>query len=121
MLTIRNAIMIGQLADLLHILDANGPPALENKYIFNGDFVDRGDWGIEVMCVLMALQIARPGEIISYVFNFLSLYHVFIVPTSARLCIFESRQSRGFCDMFRVWISDGVLREIRPTNLWHVC
>jgi hypothetical protein len=31
------------------------------KYIFNGDFVDRGNYGVEVMCVLLALHIALPG------------------------------------------------------------
>ncbi|CAF5024406.1 unnamed protein product, partial [Rotaria sp. Silwood1] len=27
----------GQLADLLHIFNANGLPAIDNQYIFNGD------------------------------------------------------------------------------------
>jgi hypothetical protein len=31
------------------------------KYIFNGDFVDRGNYGVEVMCILLALHIALPG------------------------------------------------------------
>lgn len=53
---------IGQLADLLHILDAGGLPSSNNKYIFNGDFVDRGNYGVEVMCILLALFIARPGD-----------------------------------------------------------
>jgi hypothetical protein len=37
-----------------------GLPSSTNKYIFNGDFVDRGSHGAEVMCVLLALLIARP-------------------------------------------------------------
>lgn len=40
----------GQLYDLLHILEDSGHPSISNKYVFNGDFVDRGPCGVEVMC-----------------------------------------------------------------------
>lgn len=51
----------GQLADLLHIVDAAGMPGNNHtKYIFNGDFVDRGEWGVEVMLILLSLLVARP-------------------------------------------------------------
>jgi hypothetical protein len=36
-------------------------PSRTNKFIFNGDFVDRGSYGVEVMCALLALHIALPG------------------------------------------------------------
>ena len=48
----------GQLADLLHILDESGLPSSTNRYIFNGDFVDRGDSGVEITCILMSLFLA---------------------------------------------------------------
>ena len=35
----------GQLTDLMYILDHSSLPSKHNKYIFNGDFVDRGPWG----------------------------------------------------------------------------
>lgn len=38
----------GQLADLVHLMNHNGLPSETNKYIFNGDFVDRGVQGVEV-------------------------------------------------------------------------
>ena len=53
----------GQLADLLHILSESGLPSTSNKYIFNGDFVDRGPFGVEVMCVLLAMYVALPESI----------------------------------------------------------
>jgi hypothetical protein len=53
----------GQLADLLYILDQSGLPSKNNHYIFNGDFVDRGPYGVEVMCILMALYLSNPGQV----------------------------------------------------------
>ena len=52
----------GQLSDLLHIIDSSGMPSSSNRYLFNGDFVDRGAYGVEVMCVLLALHASMPGE-----------------------------------------------------------
>lgn len=53
----------GQLSDLMYILDHSGLPSKSNKYIFNGDFVDRGPNGVEVMCVMMALYLGNPGQV----------------------------------------------------------
>eukprot|EP00605_Chrysophyceae_sp_TOSAG23-4_P000439 GSChrysophyteH1.ASY1.ANO1.497.1 assembled CDS len=53
----------GQLADLLYIISQSGLPNAKNKYIFNGDFVDRGPFGVEVMCILMALYLSNPGQV----------------------------------------------------------
>ena len=53
----------GQLADLLYIIDSSGLPSPTNRYIFNGDFVDRGAYGVEVMCVLLALYLSNPGQV----------------------------------------------------------
>uniref|UniRef100_A0A7R9YEZ5 Serine/threonine-protein phosphatase n=1 Tax=Pinguiococcus pyrenoidosus TaxID=172671 RepID=A0A7R9YEZ5_9STRA len=52
----------GQILDLLHILDQGGLPSPTNRYIFNGDFVDRGDMGLEICCILMAFQCALGAE-----------------------------------------------------------
>ena len=53
----------GQLPDLLYIIESSGLPSATNKYIFNGDFVDRGVWGVEVMCILMALYLSCPNQV----------------------------------------------------------
>ena len=55
----------GQLPDLLHILDEAGLPSAKNKYIFNGDFVDRGPKGLEVMCILLALFVSSPDQVVA--------------------------------------------------------
>ncbi|CAF3173213.1 unnamed protein product [Rotaria sp. Silwood2] len=53
----------GQLADLLHIFNANGLPAIDNPYIFNGDFVDRGRNSVEVILLLMIALILYPSSV----------------------------------------------------------
>ncbi|EWM22940.1 serine threonine protein, partial [Nannochloropsis gaditana] len=50
----------GQFFDLLYVLDVNGPPSSRTRYLFNGDFVDRGLQSVEVMLTLLALQVAAP-------------------------------------------------------------
>ena len=54
----------GQLPDLLHILEESKLPSRNNKYIFNGDFVDRGPQGIEVVCIMLALFAAWPASVV---------------------------------------------------------
>lgn len=50
----------GQLQDLLHILNECGLPDDSTYYVFNGDFVDRGPQGVEVLLVLFSLMLACP-------------------------------------------------------------
>lgn len=52
----------GQFYDLLHIFDINGTPSEMNPYLFNGDFVDRGSWSVEVMLTLLAYKVALPNS-----------------------------------------------------------
>ncbi|TYZ65203.1 hypothetical protein PybrP1_006919 [[Pythium] brassicae (nom. inval.)] len=50
----------GQLEDLLTILDKNGAPSAKTWYLFNGDFVDRGSHGVEVMLLLLTFKLLYP-------------------------------------------------------------
>eukprot|EP01084_Bolivina_argentea_P239361 402330_1 len=52
----------GQLRDLLHLLSCNFP-STKNKYVFNGDFVDRGPDGVEILIILFMLMLALPGSV----------------------------------------------------------
>lgn len=48
----------GQYYDLLNIFKLNGAPAEHNKYLFNGDFVDRGSFSVECIVTLIAWKCA---------------------------------------------------------------
>ncbi len=50
----------GQLPDLIHIIEEAGMPSPTNKYVFNGDFVDRGPHGVEVSVILFAFHAVLP-------------------------------------------------------------
>jgi len=53
----------GQFFDLLTIFRLNGFPSETNYFLFNGDFVDRGPNGVEVLMILYALKIIYPRYI----------------------------------------------------------
>ncbi|GBG69021.1 hypothetical protein CBR_g3721 [Chara braunii] len=51
----------GQYYDLLNIFEMNGLPSDENPYLFNGDFVDRGSFSVEVIFTLFAFKCLYPN------------------------------------------------------------
>ncbi|KAM7262397.1 hypothetical protein ACFE04_000080 [Oxalis oulophora] len=53
----------GQFYDLLNIFELNGLPSEENPYLFNGDFVDRGSFSLEVILTLFAFKCMSPSAI----------------------------------------------------------
>jgi diadenosine tetraphosphatase ApaH/serine/threonine PP2A family protein phosphatase len=53
----------GSLSDINRIFQLSGWPGENNTYIFNGDFVDRGDRGVEVLGVLFALKVVHPCHV----------------------------------------------------------
>ncbi|CAH0479066.1 unnamed protein product [Peronospora belbahrii] len=53
----------GQLQDLFTIFSMNGVPTCTNKYLFNGDFVDRGIYGTEVVVTILLFRLLYPTSV----------------------------------------------------------
>lgn len=53
----------GQFEDLVRIFEQNGFPSGANKFIFNGDLVDRGPNSIECVLTLFLMKICAPHNI----------------------------------------------------------
>uniref|UniRef100_A0A8C6NSN5 Serine/threonine-protein phosphatase n=1 Tax=Nothobranchius furzeri TaxID=105023 RepID=A0A8C6NSN5_NOTFU len=52
----------GQFYDLLNIFELNGLPSETNPYLFNGDFVDRGSFSVEVILTLFGFKLLYPDN-----------------------------------------------------------
>ena len=53
----------GQFYDLVHMLNKAGDPKKMN-YLFLGDYVDRGIFGIECLMLLLAIKVNHPKKFI---------------------------------------------------------
>uniref|UniRef100_A0A8C9I0A6 Serine/threonine-protein phosphatase T n=1 Tax=Piliocolobus tephrosceles TaxID=591936 RepID=A0A8C9I0A6_9PRIM len=53
----------GQFYDLLNIMKINNYPSENNSYLFNGDFVDRGSFSVEVIIFLYLAKLTFPNNV----------------------------------------------------------
>lgn len=53
----------GQILDLFRILTVFGMPSSRRKYVFLGDFVDRGEFSVEVIIIVFALKVIWPDSV----------------------------------------------------------
>lgn len=53
----------GQLHDVLFLLRDAGFPSEECTFVFNGDYVDRGAWGLETFLLLLAWKVFLPNRV----------------------------------------------------------
>ncbi|CAL8997675.1 unnamed protein product [Prunus brigantina] len=53
----------GQLHDLLFLLHDAGFPSENRFFVFNGDYVDRGAWGLESFLILLAWKVFMPKRV----------------------------------------------------------
>ncbi|KAG0473872.1 hypothetical protein HPP92_015729 [Vanilla planifolia] len=53
----------GQLHDVLFLLRDSGYPSEDRIFVFNGDYVDRGAWGLETFLLLLAWKVFLPHRV----------------------------------------------------------
>jgi hypothetical protein len=53
----------GQFPDLVAIFHRLGFPSAKNPYLFNGDLVDRGSMGVEILIAVLVWQLTDPGSV----------------------------------------------------------
>lgn len=53
----------GQLQDVLHVLDSQGPPSPTTLYLFNGDIVDRGRFAVEIWLLIITFKLRFPKSV----------------------------------------------------------
>ncbi|KAI5319952.1 hypothetical protein L3X38_039660 [Prunus dulcis] len=53
----------GQLHDLVFLLHDAGFPSENRFFVFNGDYVDRGAWGLESFLILLAWKVFFPRNV----------------------------------------------------------
>lgn len=53
----------GQIFDFKTVIDINGEPSKDKIFIFNGDFVDRGPHGIEIVLLIYSLKLIYPNYV----------------------------------------------------------
>jgi diadenosine tetraphosphatase ApaH/serine/threonine PP2A family protein phosphatase len=53
----------GNIDDLLYIINSRGEPNFDNKFVFLGDYVDRGQNSIETFLYLLCLKIEFPENV----------------------------------------------------------
>ncbi|CAD6246003.1 unnamed protein product [Miscanthus lutarioriparius] len=51
----------GQLHDVIFLLRDAGFPSEDRIFVFNGDYVDRGAWGLETFLLLLAWKVLLPN------------------------------------------------------------
>ncbi|KAH7108435.1 phosphoprotein phosphatase [Auriculariales sp. MPI-PUGE-AT-0066] len=56
----------GQYYDVLHLLSLTGTPSEKHALLFNGDFVDRGSWSMEVILTLFAYKVMAPAHMYGF-------------------------------------------------------
>ena len=53
----------GQFHDVLHMFDVVGLPGERSLFLFNGDFVDRGSWGLETLIYFVCWKVLLPTKV----------------------------------------------------------
>ena len=65
-----------QVYDLMNLVDLFEEPSAKHKYLFNGDFVDRGQWGVETLMILLSKTLHSYARIFYYAGTLVKYEHL---------------------------------------------
>lgn len=54
------SLLHAQFFDFVHLLSLTGNPSESHSVLFNGDFVDRGSWSVEIALTIFAFKWLYP-------------------------------------------------------------
>jgi len=92
----------GQLWDFDHMLNLAGFPGPDNTFVFNGDFVDRGPWSVEVMTSILAFKLQHPDHVFmnrgNHESEMANTFYGFFGEVTVK---YEAKMCGMFVDLFR--------------------
>jgi serine/threonine-protein phosphatase PP1 catalytic subunit len=101
----------GQFSDLLRLFDTAGDPSSKN-FLFLGDYVDRGQYGLEVICLLLAYKLKYPENFFmlrgNHECSSISRIYGFYDECKRR---FSVKLWRTFCDLFNCMPFAAIIEE----------
>ena len=95
----------GQLHDLATLVGMAGhpDPAADVSFVFNGDFVDRGSWGVEVITLLLVWKLVWPHHVFllrgNHETSFCTQMYGFAAEVKAK---YSAATYRAFLSLFKV-------------------
>jgi len=99
----------GQFYDVVNLFTINGLPSETNPYLFNGDFVDRGSFSVEVILTFIGYRLLYPNHFFMTRGNhesvLMNLHYGFAGEVNAK---YESQIADFFTDVFN-WLPLGHL------------
>ncbi|VVA27594.1 PREDICTED: serine/threonine-phosphatase [Prunus dulcis] len=88
----------GQLHDLFFLLRDVGFPSENRFFVFNGDYVDRGAWGLESFLILLAWKVLMPKRVYLLRGNHESKYCTYVYGFEKEVLIkYDDRGKHVYC------------------------
>jgi hypothetical protein len=103
----------GQYEDLLRIFNQLGFPPMTN-YLMLGDYVDRGPFNLETICLLLTLKVKYPGNIFLLRGNHETSVFTLLKASTNLLHLFSSATNAVY------GFKDEVVRRYNSLRLWEV-
>uniref|UniRef100_A0A6V7QXR3 Serine/threonine-protein phosphatase n=1 Tax=Ananas comosus var. bracteatus TaxID=296719 RepID=A0A6V7QXR3_ANACO len=106
----------GQFHDVIFLLEHAGFPSENRIFVFNGDYVDRGAWGLETFLLLLAWKVFLPHRVFLLRGNHESKYCTSVYGFEKEVMVKYGDQGPQVYRKCRVYTAHGGLfRSVSPT------